>query len=263
MAGVMEKYTTPVLKEYKKIWSQVILETIHPVVGTGNFEAFEWNMKFNEDKTQISLGFTIILNDVVEATNKYYNHKILVMEKGSDRQEVCQEFSYNEKTTTVQDLVRYSVQIIKDALHDPNLSLKILAPKLSTYNFDKVINDSFRLNDLKNGDIVLNAIGDVGIVIRDIKNFDITFTNIHIRSNWYNEYLECPSIPMQNIVKVLSHDYYCVGLKVVGKQLKAASQKDFGNKVIPFDKTSIYITEEEIKRKFGLDKDTTVIITKD
>ena len=143
---IVEKYTTPVLKEYQRIWSQVILETIHPSVGTGNFAEFEWNMKFDKEKTQISLGFLMILQDVVEIETKY-NQRLLVRDKDCDKQAVCQVFPYNEGTTTVHDLIRYSVKIIKDALNDSRLKLKTLAPRLSTYDFNKVINDSFRLND--------------------------------------------------------------------------------------------------------------------
>jgi len=260
---IVEKYTTPVLKEYQRIWSQVILETIHPAVGTGNFAEFEWNMKFDEEKTQISLGFLMILQDVVEIETKY-NQKLLVRDKDCDKQAVCQAFPYNESTTTVQDLIRYSVKIIKDSLNDSRIKLKTLAPRLSTYDFNKVINDSFRLNDLKNGDYVLTADGNVGIVIRDITNFDIVFTNDYLPCHWYDEYLEIPSIPEYNIVKVLRHNCHCASPKAMQEKLKTVSQKECGNREMPFDKTNtFYITEEELKRKFGFDKDATIIIKKD
>lgn len=259
---IVEKYTTPVLKEYQRIWSQVILETIHPAVGSGNFAEFEWNMKFNEEKTQISLGFLMILQDVAEVEFKNFQ-KLLVREKGCNKQAVCQVFPYNEGTTTIHDLIRYSVKIIKDALNDSRLKLKTLAPILSTYDFNKVINDSFRLNDLKNGDYVLNAEGNVGVVIRDIKTFDIVFNDDYVRGRWYDEYLEMPSVPEYNIVKVLRHNHVCGGLKAVQEKLKSKSQKNCDNRIIPFDKTnSFYITEEELKRKLGLGKNATIVITK-
>jgi hypothetical protein len=246
---IVEKNTTPVLKEYQRIWSQVILETIHPAVGTRNFAEFEWNMKFNEEKTRISLGFLMILQDVTEIEFKNFQ-KISVRNKDCDKQAVCQEFLYDEKTTTVQDLIRYSVKIIKDALNNSRIKLKTLAPRLSTYNFNKVINDSFRLNDLKNGDYVLSAEGNVGVVIKDIKNFDIVFNDDYVPGHWYNEYLEMPSIPEYNIVKVLRHNHCCGGLKAVQEALKSKSQKNCDNRIIPFDKTnSFYITEEKLKRK--------------
>lgn len=261
--AIVEKYETPVLEEYRRIWSKVILETIHPAVGTRNFEEFEWNIKFNEEKTQISLGFMIILRDIIETLNKY-NKKILVKDRNCDKQGVYQEFPYDENTTIVQDLVRYSVKVIKDALNNPLLSLKTLVPRLSTYDFDKVINDSFRLNDLKNGDFVLNAEGNAGIVIRDTKNFCIVFNNDYIPARSYNEYLESSSIPEYNIVKVFRHNHACDGLQDIQEKLKVKSQKDCDNRVMPFDKTkSFYITEEELKRKLGLDKDVTIVIKKD
>ena len=260
---IVEKYTTPVLKEYQRIWSQVILEAIHPSVGSGNFAEFEWNMKFDKEKTRISLGFLIILQEVEYAVNKN-NQKLLAMNKGCDKQAVCKEFPYDEKTTTVQDLIRYSVKIIKDALNDSRIKLKTLAPILSTYDFDKVINDSFRLNDLKNGDYVLNAEGNIGIVIRDITNFDIVFTDDYLRGHWYNEHLDCPSTPEYNIVKVLRHNCHCASTKAIQETLKTVSQKEYGNRTMPFDRTNtFYITEEELKRKLGLDKSATIVLKKD